>query len=137
MVKVMKAVTEGIFNSVLVYCLPVFGGCDKAELNYLQVLQNRAAQIVTHSPPRTNRDWLFDQWLSVSQIIAYHTALAIYKIKSTGCPEYLNTMLKTNAAQGKIQLPKYNIELAEKSFTIRESKLWNSLPCDLKKEAIT
>ena len=137
--KVMKAVTEGIFNSILVYCLPVFGGCDKAELHSLQVLQNRAAQIVTRSPPRTNRDLLFDKlhWLSVSQLIAYHTTLAIFKIKSNGCPEYLNAMFKTNTAQGKIQLPKYSIELAEKSFTIRGSKLWNSLPCDLKKEAST
>ena len=27
-----KTITEGIFTSVLAYCLPVFGGCDKFEI---------------------------------------------------------------------------------------------------------
>ena len=38
-----KAVTEGIFNSVLVYCLPLFGGMDVGYLKDLQVMQNKAA----------------------------------------------------------------------------------------------
>ena len=53
-----NTITLGIFNSVLVYCLPVFGGCDKTEIKQLQVLQNKAAQIVTHSPPIGLREWL-------------------------------------------------------------------------------
>ena len=52
----MNDVTEGIFNNMIVYCLPVFGGSKKIELHSLQVLQNRAAKFVTQSPPRTNGD---------------------------------------------------------------------------------
>ena len=40
----LKIITHGIFNSILVYCLPLYGGCDKADLESLQVLQNKAAQ---------------------------------------------------------------------------------------------
>ena len=51
--KTRNQITLGMFNSVLVYCLPLFGGCDDSQIRQLQVLQNKAAQIVTHSPPRT------------------------------------------------------------------------------------
>ena len=77
-----KVVSEGMFNSVLGYCLPVFGGCNSGELRDLQVLQNKAAQIVTHSPPRSVRNLMFDklEWLTVNQLVVYRTLLAIYRI---------------------------------------------------------
>ena len=51
-----KRITEGIFTSVLVYCLPVFGGCDKAEVEALQIMYNKAARLVTHAPcPTENK----------------------------------------------------------------------------------
>ena len=50
-----KTITEGMFTSVLAYCLPVFGGCDKDELLSLQVMQNKAARLVTHFPLRAPR----------------------------------------------------------------------------------
>ena len=74
---------------MLVYCLPLFGGCDKNELNSLQVLQNKAAQIVTKSPPRSIRNPMYDQldWLSVNQLVAYHTLIQVYKIRKSEEPE--------------------------------------------------
>ena len=36
-----KTITIGIFNSVLVYCLPLFGGCNMGDVRDLQVLQNK------------------------------------------------------------------------------------------------
>ena len=41
-----KIVTEGIFNSALVYCLPLFGGCHVGQVKEIQILQNKAARIV-------------------------------------------------------------------------------------------
>ena len=66
-----KMMTVGIFNSVLVYCLPLFGGCDKGEVKDLQVIQNKAAQIVTKKPPRTNINELYNRlgWMTVAQLI--------------------------------------------------------------------
>ena len=93
-----SSITVGIFNSVLVYCLPVFGGCNIDEVKNLQVLQNRAAQIVTHSPPRSKRHLMFDKlkWLTVKQLIVYHTLLTVYKIRQSREPEYLaNFLLST------------------------------------------
>ena len=50
-----KRITEGMFTSVLAYCLPVFGGCEQYELEALQVMQNQAARLVTDLPIRTSR----------------------------------------------------------------------------------
>ena len=73
--KTRNQITFAMFNSTLVYCLPLFGGCDITEIKQLQVLQNKAAQVVTHSPPRAERRAMYARlkWLTVNQLIAYHT----------------------------------------------------------------
>ena len=45
-----KLVADGLLNSVLTYCLPLFGGCSQSEVKDLQILQNKAARIVCHAP---------------------------------------------------------------------------------------
>ena len=74
-----KNIVQGVFNSVLCYCIPLFGGCNKADLNLLQIQQNRAAQCVLNLPPRTRRSVL--GWLTVEQLIAYHTLITVFKIR--------------------------------------------------------
>ena len=130
----LKVITQGIFNSVLVYCLPLFGGCDKADIHSLQVLQNKAAQIVTRSPPRSVRKPMFDKldWLSVNQLIAYHTLLQIYKIRSTREPEYMSEILRKDNRNGHIVVTNTELTLAKKSFSFRGSQLWNSLPDNIR-----
>ena len=51
---VRKIVADGLFSSVLVYCLPLFGGCDAGEVQALQILQNRAAQMVPSQSKETS-----------------------------------------------------------------------------------
>ena len=131
----LKVITQGIFNSVLVYCLPLFGGCDKADLHSLQVLQSKAAQIVTRSPPRSVRNPMFDRldWLSVNQLVAYHSLLQIYKIRSSQEPEYLYEKLGKDNRNGNIIVTNTELTLAKKSFTFRGAQLWNSLPDQIRK----
>ena len=77
------SIVQGVFNSVLCYCLPLFGGCSNSQVQMLQVQQNKAAQIVLNFPPRTSRELMFDKlkWLTVSQLIAYHTAITVYRVR--------------------------------------------------------
>ena len=132
-----KTMTLGIFNSVLVYCLPLFGGCDVSEINQLQVLQNKAARIVCHSPPRASRLAMYSklQWLTVNQLITYHTLLTVFKIRQTGEPEYLATFLREDNRTDRIIIPNTNLTLAKKSFVWRGSHDWNLLPLDLRKSS--
>ena len=80
-----KSIAEAIFNSTLVYCLPVFGGLDKNDIKTLQILQNKAA------PLHAKRTKLFDNlgWLTISQMISYHTVLTIQKVRVQREPEHL------------------------------------------------
>ena len=132
----LKLISQGIFDSTLLYCLPLFCGCEGTELKSLQVLQNRAAQIVTRSPPRSHRKWMFDKlnWLTINQMTHYHTLLTLFRIRLSNEPEYLATILRQENAYGRILRPKPNLELAEKSFGIRGIRLWNRLPMELKTE---
>ena len=132
--EVRKMAAQGIFNSVLVYCLPVYGGCDVGQVKDIQVLQNKAAQLVCHAPPRANRDLMYTKlgWLIVNQLISYHTLLTLFKIRLSGEPEYLASAVKNDNIYGRIIVPNSNLSLAKKSFTFRGSMLWNQLPQSLR-----
>ena len=90
-----KNIVQGVFNSVLCYCIPLFGGCNKSEIHQLQVQQNRAAQCVLTLPPRTSRVILYERlgWLTVLQLIAYHTMIAVYRVRIKKEPEHLASHL--------------------------------------------
>ena len=130
-----KQITLGMFNSVLVYCLPLFGGCDILEIKELQVLQNKAAQVVTHSPPRAERLALYARlkWLTVNQLIAYHTLLTVFKIRRSGELEYLASFLQDDSRAGRIILTNTKLTLFMKSFVWRGASTWNQLSLELRK----
>ena len=126
-------IVQGVFNSVLCYCLPLFGGTNQAELNQLQVQQNRAARILLNYPPRNTRNLMFERlgWLSVKQLIAYHTLIAVYRIRTSREPEYLSDMLLRENYRGKIVINN-KLSLYRNSFVFRGADLWNKLPSSLR-----
>ena len=131
-----KIITQSIFNSIMVYCLPLFGGCDKSEIQDLQVLQNKAAQIVMHAPPRSKRSDLYDklEWLTVNQLIVYHTLITIFKIMQNKEPEYLAEKLTVDTPTGRILIPNTQLRLEQNSFIVRGSSSWNNLPVRIRKQ---
>ena len=133
---VRKTMTEGIFNSVMNYCLPLFGGVGKVLCNQIQVLQNRAARFVCNAPPRANRSRLFANldWLTVNQTIRYQTLIAIYKIRKTKEPEYLANFICRDSRNQRIMLPLRNLTLFDESFCVRGSNHWNQLPLQLRRD---
>ena len=130
-----KNMVQGLFNSVLCYCLPLFGGCTKAEVDVLQVLQNRAARIVLNCPPRTNRNLMFDRldWLTVQQLIVYHTLVTVFKIRKSQEPEELGVILTRDNHNGHI-MKNTQLSLYRNSFVFRGSLLWNKLPREIRLE---
>ena len=85
----------------------MIGGTEKKNIKAFQVLQNKAAQIVCQALPRTSRNELFDitGWMTVRQLISYHTLLTVFRIRSSGEPEYLESHLNKDTRNGQIQLP--------------------------------
>ena len=133
-----KNIVEGVFNSVLCYCLPLFGECNSSDLKALQVQQNKAAQIVLSLPPRSHRDNMYDRlnWLTVNQLVVYHTLLSVHRIRQSEEPEYLASILGKTSRQvrGGIIVDNHKLGLARKSFTIRGAEQWNKLTTDLRVE---
>ena len=129
-----KIVSEGLFNSILGYCLPLFGACDMGELRDLQVLQNKAAQLVTQSPGRAVRNPMYDKlgWLTVNQVVRYHSLLAVYRIRMSKEPEYLAASLCNDNRNGKIIVQNTKLTLAQKSFKVRGACHWNALPAGIR-----
>ena len=129
-----KVISEGMFNSVLGYCLPLFGGCDMGEIRNIQILQNKAAQMVTHSASRAQRNPMYDEldWMTVNQLVRYFTLLAVFRIRATGEPEYRAASLKNDNIYGKIIVQNTRLTLAQKSFKIRGACNWNALPSSIK-----
>ena len=101
-------------------------------------MQNKAAQITLSMPPRSHRDHMFDRlkWLTVNQLIVYHTLLSIHRIKKNGEPEYLANILEKSSRQvvGGIIVENIKQELVRKSFTFRGAEQWNKLPMNLRIE---
>ena len=127
---IRKRLAEGIFNSVLCYCMPLFGGTEIEQLKNLQVMQNKAASIVCGSPPGYNRKYLFDQtqWMTVNQLVWYHTLVTVFRIRGNREPEYLSELLNVDSRNGRIVLPKFDLLICQKSFTYRGASKWNKLP---------
>ena len=73
---------------------------------------------------------MFDklQWMTVNQLISYHTLLTVFKVRTSGEPEYLAEFLQNSSRSGRILRHNTDLSLAMKSFTYRGSALWNDLP---------
>ena len=96
---------------------------------------NIAARLVTHLPVRTPRKEIFKQiaWLTVNQLIFYHTALSTYRIRQSEEPEYLSSIMNRNNMTERIIVSNTSLTLAKNSFCFRGSAQWNSLPGNLRK----
>ena len=75
-------------------------------------------------------------WLTIEQLIAYHSLIAVYRIRMSKAPEYLAKQLTRENRQGKIIVNNIKLEQYRKSFIFRSSVLWNSLPASVREEQI-
>ena len=84
--KTRLMIANGIFSSKLIFQIGLWGGTEECLLNSLQVVQNKAARFVTRRDRYTPVVELLRQcgWLSVRQLVFFHSASLIYKtIKTT------------------------------------------------------
>ena len=139
--KTRLMVANATVISVFTYMITVWGGTEEHLLNSAQVLQNKAARIVTKLGKATNINTLLLQtnWLSIRQLIFYHSVLQIWKVKQNKTPQYLSKIFNPEyefrtrkVAAGNLRVPDSNTALAQKSFRVRGITIWNSLPTRLK-----
>ena len=127
--------------SVLAYLIPLWGGCEGYLMKVLQVLQNRAARQVTKLSWFTATRRLLNQcnWLSIKQLIFYHSAIIVYRTTKTRTPLYLSQHLSTEhpyptrlATGGGIRFEGTHGGIVNKSFLIRSARDYNSIPASIR-----
>ena len=81
--------------------------------------------MVLRLPPRTRRSLMYNKlnWLTVNQLIAYHTLIAVYRVRQSREPEYLAVSMKST-----------ELGVYRNSFVFRGSVLWNKLRSTLKNQ---
>ena len=143
--KTRKTIANGVVMSYLTYLIQLYGGCSEYLLTGLQVQQNKAARLVTRLGWGTPTRALLLQcgWLSVRQMVVYHSLLLLFKSKQTGKPEYIYSKINNKftrvtrlATFGGIKDDRrFESSLAQSSFIPRTVKLWNEkLPETLRVE---
>ena len=132
-------IANGIFMSKLVYLIHLWGNSSKYLLKSIQILQNRAARVVTgYSWWTPVRRLLKDcKWLSVNQLVFYHTTLQTHKILISGKPYYLKQNFNTEHPYRTRQATGGGIwrgeeDLTGKGFSSRGAQSYNSLPPDIR-----
>ena len=128
--------------SYLSYLVPLYGGCPEYHLNSLQVLQNKAARLVTKANWYTPSATMLQQvgWLTIRQMIVYHSLIMIYQVKQEKKPSYIYDRISTsfNVAtrlaenNGIKENRKMKTNLGMQSFLSRSINDWNRLPADIR-----
>ena len=87
--------------------MSLWGGTEDYLLNSLQIIQNKAARFVSRRSKYTPIGELLRQcgWLSIKQLVYYHSVISIYKTLQTTYPKYIYTKLSS-------EFP-YNTRLAQ------------------------
>ena len=116
----------------------VWGGTETCIIKAVQLMQNRAARSITKLGWFTPIKTLLDQcnWLSINQLIFYHTAIQVWKVKASECPVYINSKYNPSSTRSSIQgtllVPVVEKSTSSKSFIVRSASKWNHLPQDMR-----
>ena len=132
-------------QTLLDYCITLWGPVSKSNINCLQRLQNRCARAVTGN---FNRDssvtYLVKSldWMNMNQRLEYFTACLIYKCLNNSAPKQLAETFeyvhqhhdyRTRSATNKdLLLPRAKTSLFQHSFAYYGAKIWNQLPLNIR-----
>ena len=139
----VKSMYRSIVEPYLRYCCTVWGCCTEADLKRLQILQNRAARIVTNSAYDAHSLPLIKGlcWLTVKELIRFETATTVFKSVNQLCPDYMAQMFQRQREQAMrtlrntetdLKLPLFRTNNGQKSFAYRGATVWNSLDHQIK-----
>ena len=141
--KTKLQIANGVVISKLSYLITLWGGANQSLINALQVQQLAAARVVCGIGSwKWSRGKLLAKvgWLSVRQLIFYHTVLQAHKTRSTGMPQYLFSDLYSeysrmtrNASEGRIR---QQGGASTATFKYRATKYYNSVPIEVRTGSI-
>ena len=139
--KTRNMIGSGLVMSSLSYIIQVYGGCSNYLLNLLQVQQNNAARHITKLPWMTSTKVLLNQcnWLSVRQLVVYHSMILLHGVLLTQKPNYIFKKLgdiqretRNTDSNSILDRRKFKTTTAQRSYIPRAISRWNSLPLEIR-----
>ena len=131
--------------SRLDYCNAVLAGLPATTLAPLQTVIRAAARLVLELRPRDHVTPALRQlhWLPIAQRIDYKLCMLVHKISVGHAPKYLSDLLTANAdvssksalrsySNGNYIIPRTNLKLGERAFSVAAPRAWNRLPTAVK-----
>ena len=136
-----------LYNALILphfdYCSIIWGNCGLVLKNKLQVLQNRAARIITNSPYEVRSYKILNKlgWDNLEMRRNKQKSTLMYNIVKSNAPISLKDLfvrskelheydLRSSAVDLKLPLP--HTEFLKRSLSFGGAKLWNSLPSVIK-----
>ena len=104
---VMKHLAEAVIMSRLTYGIQLWGaGSTKTVINRIQVVQNLAMCWMTGKHKLTSTKELLTKmnWLSVNQLIFYHSFLMMFKVRNKQSPKFNYKQLNYTNNRARIDL---------------------------------
>ena len=154
--KSRKMLANGVFMSKLIYLMPVWAGCEDYLTKALQVIQNKVARSVTKKDIFTPTKVLMKEcgWLSVRQLMVYHSLVQVHKTIQHKTPSYLyervtsqlrlldrgsqyfyKTRQEARGLLRRVPGTEAKLDLADRSWCWRGAKSYHGLPPSIKLES--
>ena len=136
--KTRLMVGNACFMSVISYMIAVWGGTESYVVRAVQVMQNKAARCITKLSWFTPTRSLLLQcnWLSIKQLMFFHTALQVWKVQKWKKPVYIHSKLQPSktrsATHGTLVISVAEKTITRKSFMSRAALTWNAIPADIR-----
>ena len=127
------------------YCNAILYGLPKVLLNRLQLVQNRAARIITFTKKYEHiTPSVMDlHWFPVEYRIIYKILLLVYKAINGLSPSYISSLLSfcsssyslRSCSNKLLQVPRSKLKsYGDRRFSISGPKLWNNIPACLRND---
>ena len=126
------------------YCCTIWGNSSADSMDSLIKFQKRAARLILDKDLETPSAELFAElkWLTFPERVKFQKAVTMFKTMNNLNPPYIKNLFKfTNeihdrclrsASDNLLYIPKPNCELYRNSLAYSGSKIWNSIPQDVK-----
>jgi len=143
--EVTQQLVSAFILSRLDYCNALLADLPAATIAPLQRVQNAAARLVLDLKPYDHiTHALFTlHWLPIKFRIIYKLCLLVHKSLNNRSPTYLTelfhkissipskTSLRSSSSQDLV-IPKTNIHIGDRAFSVAGARSWNNLPNDLR-----
>ena len=133
----MRYLVNGIFMGKMLYAIQLWGG-NQGICKHLQLLQNRAARLITGKGRRTSKKELLEQckWLDITNTVTLQSINLLHNIRLFGTPKYIWDQVMNSRATLHMSIPAYEthqIQILKDSFIPRTIRSWNALDEETRK----